>query len=123
MLAKTPDTLRADFQHYYNLDLDQVGHGIRVTRAADLAAWLPDDAATWGRSTRPPNRNPTRQLLANIADNTGFLAWTKTKEAQRRGAHWKNRIPRPGMNEHRRNDDVQRLDPETVRRRLAMPRK
>lgn len=43
------DALRADLQRFYGLDMDEIGHTVRVRRAADLAANLPEDALTWGR--------------------------------------------------------------------------
>lgn len=121
MLAKSPDALRADFQRFYNLDLDQIGHGIRVMRAADLAAWLPDEARIWGQIDPRAQWDTTRHLLANIADNTGFLAWTKTKEAGRKGARWKNQTPRPGAKQTP-HENTPRLDIDRMRDMLARPR-
>lgn len=40
------DALRADFARYYGIDLDELGASLSVSRAADLAAWLPSDAMT-----------------------------------------------------------------------------
>lgn len=96
MLSRSPDSLRADLQRYYGLDLDELGHSLRVRRAADLAAHLPDDACVWTALDPRAAWGSTRQLLADIADNTNFLAWCKTKNAQRHGATWKGRIRRPG---------------------------
>ena len=70
MLITRPDILRADMQHFYGLDIDELGYSIRIRRAADLAANLPPQ------------------------DNTGFLAWSKTKAAKGR---YKGQIPRPGQ--------------------------
>ena len=43
-MRDNPRELRADFQQYYNLDTDDIGFGIRCTRAGDLAAMLPRDS-------------------------------------------------------------------------------
>lgn len=45
MLARDfPRELRADFQQFYNLDVDEVGTSIRPLRAADLAMMLPRES-------------------------------------------------------------------------------
>lgn len=96
MLKSAPDKLRADFQRFYGLNLDDVGISIRPRRAADLAANLPENARIW-RALNPQAEWTTSQhLLANIADNTSFLAWTKTKDSQKSGARWRGSLPRPG---------------------------
>ena len=103
MMEAAPDALRADLQRFYGLDMDEIGHTVRVRRAADLAANLPEDALTWG--------------LATIADNTGFIAWTKTKAAKQ--GEWRGAIERPGFP---RTANVQKLDPDNMLRILRMPR-
>lgn len=123
MLATSPDALRADFQRFYHLDLDEIGHTIRPLRAADLAAWLPDEARIWGQIDPRAQWDTTRHLLANIADAAAFLAWTKTKEAARKGARWKNQIQRPGTNEHPKTAITGTATTvDDLRRRLALPR-
>ncbi|MCH9277204.1 DUF5361 domain-containing protein [Bifidobacterium amazonense] len=123
MLAKSPDALRADFQRFYNLDLDEVGHTVRPMRAADLAAWLPDDARIWGQFDPRAQWGTMRQLVANVADSVNFLAWTKTNEAARKGARWKNQIQRPGTNQTPKTTITGTATTiDDLRRRLAMPR-
>lgn len=95
MLRIAPDTLRADIQRFYGLNLDETGESIRVRRMADLAANLPDYALIWGKINPQAQWNATRQLLANIADNTAFLAFCKTKDASK-GKKFSNTIKRPG---------------------------
>ena len=122
MLDRSPDALRADFQRFYGLDLDEVGHSVRVRRAADLAARLPAEARTWQAFDPRAAWTASDWLLAAIADNTGFLAWCKTKDASRRGAKWKGRIPRPGERQAARSADTTAADVDVIRRMLAMPR-
>ncbi|RBP98457.1 hypothetical protein CRD60_00910 [Bifidobacterium aemilianum] len=119
MMAQAPDSLRADFQRFYTLDLDELGVSIRPRRAADLAANLPDQALTWGRIDPKASWGADRHLLANIADSVGFLAWTKTKESQRPNARWEGATPRPG---DRPDDDIQSMEPERMLAMLALPR-
>lgn len=126
LLALGPDALRADMQRFYNLDLDEVGHSIRVMRAADLAANLPDEACVWGRADPRAGWGTDRQLLANIADSVSFLAWTKTGDAARRGARWKGAIPRPGLPQAAHDGGTRQegvgLDADAMRGMLSRPR-
>lgn len=124
MLIVCPGALRADFQRWYGLDLDDLGHSLRIRRAADLAAYIPEDGAVWPEIDPRLGWGTTKQLLANISDATSFTAWTKTKDAQRRNATWKGALQRPGMPEHRpRQRDVQAMSPEQLDRLLSMPRR
>ncbi|WP_346681864.1 hypothetical protein [Bifidobacterium pullorum] len=118
MMDVAPDALRADIQRFYGLDLDELGHSVRPRRMADLAANLPTNATIWGRIDPKAQWDVATQLLADIADNTAFNAWTKTKAAQQ-GARWRGAIPRPGSQP---DTDVQTLEPDDMLRILSMPR-
>lgn len=120
MLRKTPDALRADFQHYYNLDLDNLGTTIRVRRAADLAANLPTQAVTWARLDPHMAWDTSTQLLALIADYTGFTAWTRSAAAARHGARWHSTITRP-WDQHKQSG-VKHLNRAKLDRILNLPR-
>lgn len=112
MLVVAPSQLRADFQRYYGLDLDEVGYTIRVRRAADLAANLPEQATIW-RAINPQAAWDTSQyLLADMADSLRFLAWAKTSEAKHPGAKFTNQIPRPGTNQTSHDSELMQLDIE-----------
>ncbi|MBT1173589.1 hypothetical protein JS528_09600 [Bifidobacterium sp. MA2] len=121
MLAKSPAALRADFQRFYHLDIDQIGHGIRPMRAADLAVWLPDNARIWSQFDPRAEWDAIHQLLANIADSLAFLAWAKTPEAARKGARFKGQLQRPGTKPEPIKDTA-RLDVDSMRAMLARPR-
>lgn len=101
MLSKAPDALRADFQHYYQLDLDGLGTTIRVRRAADLAANLPQQAQAWRRLDPRLAWDTTQRLLALIADDTDFIAWTRSAASQQQGAAWHSPLARPGQQARR----------------------
>lgn len=123
MLNVCPGELRADMQRWYGLDIDEIGHSIRVRRAADLAANIPEDGAVWPALDPRMRWGTTKQLLANISDATSFTAWTKTKDAQRGHATWKGALQRPGMDRRRsRQPDVQAISPEQLDRMLRLPR-
>ena len=124
MLTVCPDALRADMQRWYGLDMDEIGYTIRVRRAADLAVNIPEDGAVWPRLDKRLQWGTTKQLLANISDAAGFIAWTKTSEAQHRNARWKGALDRPGI-EHRRarQPGVQAMSRDRLDRLLSMPRR
>ena len=122
MLAKAPDRLRADFQRFYGLDLDMVGHGIRCRRAADLATRLPREACVWQAFDKRMEWTVTDWLLASIADNTNFIAWTKTKDASRRGAKWKGRVARPGEARGHAAHGTTAVAPDELAELLSRPR-
>ena len=109
MVNVASSQLRADFQRYYGLDLDEVGYSIRVRRASDLAANLPEQAQTWRAITPQAAWDTTQYLLADVADSLRFLAWAKTKEASNRGAKFTYQIPRPGQATQQSSNDSELL--------------
>ena len=117
MMEAAPDVLRADLQRFYGLDMDELGYTVRVRRAADLAGNLPEEALIWRHIDERATWDTTKHLLATIADNTGFIAWTKTKDAKQ--GQWRGAIERPGFTT---SPNVQKLDPENMLRILRMPR-
>lgn len=110
MIATAPDKLRADFQRFYGLDLDEVGYSVRVRRAADLAANLPEQATIWRVYNKQAVWDTSEHLLADMADSLRALVWSKTKDASRRGARFNGSIPRPW--EAANGEDLQLLDVE-----------
>lgn len=121
MLRRAPDALRADFQHYYKLDLDDLGGIIRVGRAADLAANMPPQAITWARLDPRMAWDTRTQLLALIANNTGFTAWSRSAEAAKRGAKWHSPIKPPW--EQTKQESIKHLSRAELDHILSMPRK
>lgn len=121
MLDRAPDRLRADLQRFYGLDLDELGHSIRCRRMADLAANLPPEARVWQAIDPRAEWTDREYLLAAIADNTGFLAWSRTKEAERRNAKWRGRITRPG--ERQTQPDSASMDVDELAALLSEPRR
>ncbi|QXB43414.1 DUF5361 domain-containing protein [Jonesia denitrificans] len=116
--------MRADFQAYYGLDLDDLGEGLRVMRAADLAAHLPRDSVTW-MAVHPENAWGVQEhLLATIADTLRWLAWAKSEDGKRNRKRPKP-IPRPGdsQDDRGRFSGVEKADLDEVKRLLALPRR
>ena len=84
-----------------------------------------DYGPTCSVSTGSPSTNSAEwtdrdHLLAAIADNTGFLAWCQTKEAQHADAKWHGRIPRPG--ERGKRTDTVAMDVDELAEILSRPR-
>ena len=96
MLATAPDALEADFQRFYGLNPDLIWTGeLPANRAAALAANLPRRAIIWQKINPRLAWDDQTYLLADIRDSLAFLAWTKTKEASRKGARWRGQLQRP----------------------------
>lgn len=102
LLRTSRAALRADFQRFYGLDLDTLGHGLSVVRASDLAAYLPPDAAIYRESNPDWQWTLENQLLPAQVDALRWLVWSKTTDGQRNRNHPKP-IPRPGVKPEHRN--------------------
>lgn len=94
MCVRAPDALRADMQRVYGLDADDIGAGIRVLRAADLAANLPLDALVWHRLDPRAGWDERTALLASLRDSCAWIAWSMSKHPK--GQRWRDQWPRPG---------------------------
>lgn len=75
--------MRADFQQYYGLNLDGMGHGYSIEHAACLAAQLPRESRTIRAISPAAAWGWTENLLANIEYWLHVLAWTKTKDGEK----------------------------------------
>lgn len=124
MLTTAPDALEADFQHFYGLNPDLIWTGdLTPTYTAALAANLPRQAMIWRKLDPRLEWDDQTYLLANIADSLNFLAWTKTKEASRKGARWRGQLPRPGtIRREAAGSEVMAMDDEQLTAYLAAPR-
>ncbi|KFI50011.1 DUF5361 domain-containing protein [Bifidobacterium biavatii] len=122
MLAKDQGALTADFQRYYGLDLDRLGHELTIHRAAALAANLPQEARVWAKLDPRLAWTDAQYLLADIRDSLDFLAWAKTKAASKTGARWKDRTPRPGDHMPSATPKAPSMDVDELEAFLALPR-
>jgi hypothetical protein len=124
MLATAPDALEADFQRFYGLNPDLIWTGeLPANRAAALAANLPRRAIIWQKLNPRLAWDDQTYLLADIRDSLAFLAWTKTKEASRKGARWRGQLQRPGTVRHEATGgEVMAMDDEQLAAYLAAPR-
>ena len=88
-----PGELRADFQQYYNLNLDGMGRDYTTFHAADLAAHLPKDART-SVAENPMNVwTPELRLLAIIEYRLHWWNWAHTEDGQNMTNYPKLLIP------------------------------
>ena len=82
MLSRHPDALRADFQRYYGLNLDDMGEAFSFSHAAALCAWLPDDSAVYRAEGDGWSR--TQRMLAQMGRSIDVVWWQRTDDGQRR---------------------------------------
>lgn len=120
MVSAAPDALTADMMRFYRLDMTRPVPQTRILWLADLAANLPEEASVWRRLDPRLAWTTTQQLLANIADATGFAAWTKTDDAYH-GGTWHGAIKRPGAARQRAYSfaDVRRMLAATYRHKAS----
>lgn len=112
------DALTADFQRFYGLRLSDVLH--EPLWCADLARWLPADAAVW-RAVDPRAAWSTGDYLAAMCvDALRWLVWAKSKDGQKNRRQPKP-IPRPGA-ESKKQDGLRAMPVDQMRALLARPR-
>ena len=93
--GKYPAELRADFRQYYHVSADDIGNGISVAEAADLAAMLPVRSRCMSVENPELSWDVDHYLLAKMSDALAYLFWINTKD----GADGVNRpklVQRPG---------------------------
>ena len=124
MLATAPDALEADFQRFYGLNTDSYGlANCPPTGRPHSAANLPRQSIIWQKLNPRLAWDDQTYLLADIRDSLAFLAWTKTKEASRKGARWRGQLQRPGTVRHEATGgEVMAMDDEQLAAYLAAPR-
>ena len=94
MLGRHRAELRADFQRYYGLNLDDMGGAYSVEHAADLAACLPSDSAVL-RAMYPRNGwTATEYLLHRIEYECRILIWQQSRDGQK-GRNKPRPLPTP----------------------------
>lgn len=84
MLASHEDALRADFQRFYRLNLDDMGIAYSCRHAAALCANLPDDSAVF--RAEGDGWTGTQQLLASIGRGIDVVWWQRTEEGHNRNS-------------------------------------
>lgn len=119
-MGTAPDRLRADLRRHYGLDLTHPDVGL--LDLADLAANLPEDSRVW-QAVNPAAEWTTHDwMTARIVDAIEYLAWTKTRDAARRGARWKPTLKRPGQRRRPHHAQEPSWTPAQVDAILAQPR-
>jgi len=88
-----PGELRADFQQYYNLNIDGMGRDYTVFHAAELSAYLPQDSRCF-KAIHPINEwTLEKQLLALIEYRLHWWCWAHTEDGQNKRNYPKCLIP------------------------------
>ena len=76
--------MRADLQRFYGINLDDMYEGrISAEQVMACIAYLPLDGAVASVKTGAPAWGFDTHILANMANSLKYLAWAKTKDAQR----------------------------------------
>lgn len=83
-LALHGGELRADFQRYYGLNLDDIGERYSYLHAAALCAHLPDDSALYRAAGDGWSR--TQRMLAQMGRSLDIVWWQRTPSGQQKGA-------------------------------------
>lgn len=119
MLKRHPCELRADFQQYYGLCIDDMGRTFSVRHAGELAVMLPRESRV-AAAIDPANCFGVAELLATtIANGVNDLVWLNTKDGQK-GVNRPKRIVPPGAESDKQGSS---LDVAEYERILNMPRK
>ena len=94
MLKRHPCELRADFQRYYGLNLDDLGTAYTYRHAADLAACLPRESSTIRAESPALEWTEQEYMLWSIEYSLRVLRWQNTEDG-RKGRNKPEKIPTP----------------------------
>ncbi len=120
-LVDHPDELRADFQRFYGIDIDDIGRSLRVTRAASLLAGLPAYASVRIAENPKLASYDPQSLMVNMTCFLDFIAWSKTKDASRKNAKWRPRFD--GNGGRQRDPETLGMSVEQLEDMLSKPRR
>jgi hypothetical protein len=104
--------LRADFQHYYQLDLFSLLSADRCRQAADLAVYLPQGANIWILTRDARAWTSAEWLIAAFLDDFQMYLWAQA-DRKHRGPKPKP-VPRPTDGSTQRRGGERRSDVEAV---------
>lgn len=97
--SKYADELRADFQQYYRLNIDDMGNGYTYQHAAVLVSQLPIGSRVLSKMDPRASWTQSDYLLSLIEYDLRVLAWQKTKDAE----HGRNK-PKPPLEPKREQE-------------------
>lgn len=115
-----PGELRADFQQYYGLNIDDMGVLYTHSHAAELAAYLPKGCRTRAAVHPCDEWSEELYILSSIEYSLRVLAWQNTDAAKKGlGKPKPLRTPAQTAEIERRIEDT---DIEHVSKMLGIPR-
>lgn len=82
-LEEDQGAVRADFQQYYGLNLDEMGERFSTLHAADLLVELPDDSRTMMRGSDGGAWTFDRTLAAMQLNALNTIAWLQSADGQK----------------------------------------
>ena len=100
-----PDYIRADFQQYYGLNIDEIGASFSVHHAAVLAAMLPTESRTIAVAAPHASWSLSDQLLAASTNALNMLVWLEADPKR----HLSNK-PKPIEPPKRPNEEAVTLE-------------
>jgi len=121
MINRYKQELRADFQQYYTLNIDEMGVGYRVGHAAELAVMLPQESRVMQRIDPENAWGWQEYLLADLVNRVRWLQWAQTPDGAKNRNH-----PNPIMAPRRHVEQAAQNPIHEVReyaRQLNRPRK
>lgn len=81
-LADYEDKLRADFQQFYNLNIDDLGNSLSINHAAALCEELPSSSRVVKAINPRAAWDEEKQLLAMIEYWAHVNVWAQSKDAK-----------------------------------------
>lgn len=117
-LEKYPAEIFHDFQHYYNLNAEEIGQGITLARAATLLEMLPAGSKYMAAVCPAAEWDEKTYLLASIEHSLRVLAWQNTEDARK-----KRNKPKPVETPEIRRERVSKIkntDIENIKKILDL---
>ena len=112
-----PDEMRADFQQFYGLNLDDMGRAYTYLHAAALTAQLPRESRTVLADAPEAAWSDADEMLRRIEHAARVLAWQQTKDGAK-GRNAPRPLPSP-VEQAKVRHKVERTDVDEINRILG----
>lgn len=116
-LRARPDELRADFQQFYGLNLDDMGRAYTYLHAAALTVQLPADSRVMRAEAPELTWSDSDEMMRRLEHTARVLAWQQTKDGAK-GRNAPRPLPSP-VEQARTRRKVERTDVDEINRILG----
>ena len=116
-LRARPDELRADFQQFYGLNLDDIGRAYTYLHAAALTAQLPRESRTVLADAPEAAWSDADEMMRRLEYTARVLAWQQTKDGAK-GRSAPRPLPSP-VEQAKVRRKVERTDVDEINRILG----